>query len=230
MKICGVKNLDTALTAINAGASFLGFNFVHTSRNYIKKEKAKEIVDQIKGRVQIVGVFQNESVERVKEIVAEVGLDLVQLHGSEDNTYCQSLGKPVIKAFMIPQDFDVEEVEEQMDQYQVGYYMVDREKRGEGEILNPAKVKILAEEYPLFLAGGLTPENIGQILETVKPFAVDVSSGVETEGIKDMTKIKKFILLVKQASQNSQNEQALSRFAQKSDRSFNILGKEKTYG
>lgn len=203
VKICGVKSLDTALTAINMGADYLGFNFVHTSKSYIKPEKAKKIIDALRRHPavergpEIVGVFQDERLEKVEEIVKQVGLDLVQLHGFEDNDYCQKLGKSVIKAFMVPSDFDVGEIKKEMSQFQVDFYMLDREKRGMGEILNPLKVKELALEFPIFLAGGLSPENISQVLEEVKPFAVDVSSGIETEGVKDNEKIKKFIEIVK---------------------------------
>ncbi len=199
VKICGIKNLDIALTSIGYGASFLGFNFVHTSKNYIRPEKAKEIIDQIRGKAQIVGLFQNEIAEKVKQITDELNLDIVQLHGQEDQNYCAQLGKPVIKAFMISAEFNIEEVSNQMNQYKVSYYLVDREKRGEGEILNPLKTKELAQKYPLFLAGGLTPENVREVLKTVKPFAVDVSSGVETEGVKDLEKIKQFIEAVKRS-------------------------------
>ena len=197
VKICGIKSLDTALTAMNAGADYLGFNFVHTSKNYIKPEKAKEIIDRVRGRVIVVGVFQDERVETVNQIAQDLGLDLVQLHGLETIGYCEKFEKPVIKAFLVPSDFDLKDTKTEIELYKVDFYMLDREKRGMGEILNPVKVKELASEFPIFLAGGLSPENAGSVLEVVKPFAVDVSSGIETEGVKDNEKIKKFISIVK---------------------------------
>jgi phosphoribosylanthranilate isomerase len=199
VKICGIKNLDIALTSIALGAEFLGFNFVHTSKNYIRPDKAKEIIDQLRGKAQTVGLFQNEILERVKQITSELNLDFIQLHGQEDQNYCSQIGKPIIKAFMLPADFDLKQVRDYMNKYQVDYFLVDREKRGEGEILNSSKTKELAQNYPLFLAGGLTPENVGQVLQTVRPFAVDVSSGVETEGVKDIDKIKQFIGAVRRS-------------------------------
>lgn len=214
VKICGVKTLDTALTALSFGADYLGFNFVHTSKNYIKPEKAKEIIDALRHsgkrsasridsgvavlpRMTIVGVFQDERLEKVQAITENLGLDLVQLHGFEDNDYCQKVGKPVIKVFMVPSEFNEEDLKKEMSQFQVDFYMLDREKRGVGDRLNPLKVKELASEFHIFLAGGLTSENISQVLKVVKPFAIDISSGVETEGVKDNEKIKKFIEIVK---------------------------------
>src|SRR3989344_2152450 len=113
VKICGIKSLDTALTAMNAGADYLGFNFVHTSKNYIKPEKAKEIIEALRrhsgeqsdsriqtqsdsghaalARMTVVGVFQDERLEKVQEMARDLGLDLVQLHGGEDNDYCQKV-------------------------------------------------------------------------------------------------------------------------------------------
>lgn len=222
VKICGIRNLDNALAAIDAGVDFLGFNFVPTSKNYINPEKAKEIIDFIrhsgdpapdgagnsrikrgkdsgKIRMTIVGVFQNERIGRLLEITEKLGLDLVQLHGSEDSNYCKQIKKPIIKAFMISSDFEVESVKEEMDKIKVQYYLIDREKRGEGEVLNFSKAKTLASNYPLFLSGGLNIENIAEAVSIVRPFAVDVSSGVETNGVKDNEKIRQFIQRVKEA-------------------------------
>ncbi len=198
VKICGIKTLDTALTAILAGTDYLGFNFVHTSKNYIKPERAKEIIDVVRGIVEVVGFFQNERLEKVQEISQNLGLDLVQLHGVEDNDYCQKIGKPVIKAFMVPSEFNEEKVEKEIEDIKVDFYMLDREKRGVGGILNPIKVKeLVSSGFPIFLAGGLTSGNILEVLGIVKLYAVDVSSGVETEGVKDNEKIKSFIEMVK---------------------------------
>lgn len=221
VKICGIRNLDNALAAIDAGVDFLGFNFVPTSKNYINPERAKEIIDFIrhsgesrfyrddsrikrgkdsgKIRMTIVGVFQNERIGRLLEITEKLGLDLVQLHGNEHTKYCEGIKKPVIKAFMISSDFEVESVKEEMDKIKVQYYLIDREKRGEGEVLNFSKAKTLASNYPLFLSGGLNIENIAEAVSIVRPFAVDVSSGVETNGVKDNEKIRQFIQRVKEA-------------------------------
>lgn len=210
VKICGIRSLENALTALDAGADYLGFNFVPTSKNYINPEKAKEIINFIRhsgdpelvecdSRMTMVGVFQNERIGRLLEITENLGLDLVQLHGNENFNYCKQINVPVIKAFMHPSDFEIESVKEKMDKIKVQYYLIDREKRGEGEVLDFSKAKTLASNYPLFLSGGLNIENIAEAVSIVKPFAVDVSSGVETNGVKDDEKIKDFIQRVKEA-------------------------------
>lgn len=201
VKICGIRSIEAAKEALEAGADFLGFNFVSNSKRYIDPDKVKKIIELIAASdIKTVGVFQDISVNKVREIAEYLGLDIVQLHGQIDPDYCRKIKSTlVIKALNIPADFNVEEVEEQMRGYDADYYLVDREIQGQGECLNPDKVKQLGNKFPIFLSGGLNPENVAFMVQRAKPKAVDVSSGVETDGQKDPEKIKAFIINTKEA-------------------------------
>ncbi len=183
IKICGIRTVEAAEAALDAGADFLGFNFVRSSKRFIEPERAKGIIAAVKNKIKIVGVFQDEMLHKVNELTRFLELDLVQLHGSESDDYCRKVTTNVIKAFRLPAA---------MKQYSVAYYMIDREKRGEGEMVNLDKAAELAQAFPLFFSGGLTVENVTEVVRTVKPFAVDVAGGVETNGEPDVNKIKEF--------------------------------------
>lgn len=167
VKICGIRSLEAALVAINTGADFLGFNFVLGSKRYIEPENAAKIINQIKGRIKIVGVFQNEDQERIKKLTTQLQLDFVQLHDNNNSA---------IKT-ITPGE----------------YLLLDRVKQGAGKMVDLGKAKKLARKYLIFLAGGLTPDNVAGIIKKVQPFGVDVAGGVETDGVQDVNKIKVFI-------------------------------------
>ena len=194
VKICGTRTLEGAEAAVDAGADMLGFIFVHSSKRYIEAEKAKSIIDSVRGKIKIVGVFENPLPHRVNELVRFLGLDYVQLHGNETNEYCQTIETGVIKAFRLPKGIAVDEARQKLKAYDVEYHMVDREKQGTGEIVDLALARELAQEFSLIYSGGLTPENVSDVVKNVQPFAVDTASGIETDGEQDIEKIKEFIL------------------------------------
>jgi len=193
VKICGIRSMEQAEEAITAGADFLGFNFVPTSKRIITPVKAQEITKKFKGKAILVGVFQDQSFDEVESIANTLSLDCVQLHGIEDKDFCRRLGLPIIKAFGHEEDFDLTKASRDMEHFNVSYYMVDRHKRGEGEMISLEKAAELATAFPLFFAGGLTPENVSHVVTNVRPFAVDVAGGIETDGMVDISKIKQFI-------------------------------------
>lgn len=198
VKICGIQTLEAAQTASDAGADFLGFNFVESSSHYIAPHKAKEIIDKLPKRVKKVGVFQNEKLEAIKIISRSLKLDFVQLHGSELPDYAVQINfAKVIKTFSLTTGFEVEKVVEMLKAYKTSYYLLDRYRQGEGKMLNFEKVKILISLFPIIIAGGLNMENIELALKTAKPFGVDIATGVETNGEKDRKKIIQFIKIVK---------------------------------
>lgn len=193
VKICGIRSLEGAVAAVLAGADFLGFNFVPESKRYIEPEKAKRIVREMATKwsmtsVQLVGVFQNEDMERVQEIVEIVGLDLVQLHGEESLADIQAVSIPVIKRIT-----DVVETQDFASLRREVYFLMDRVVQGEGEMVDLGRAKVIAAKHKMFLAGGLNPENVSDIVSQVRPFAVDVAGGVETEGVMDLEKIREFV-------------------------------------
>ena len=184
VKICGIRTYEAAQSAIDSGADYLGFNFVLKSRRYIEPKQALEILKEIRGKIQIVGIFQNADASEVREIAKLLKLDFVQLHGQEDSEYIKQIDSQVIKAINSSSE---------INDLSVDYFLLDRVQQGEGEMFNIDMAKAIANKYPVFLAGGLTPQNISSIVREVQPFAVDVAGGIESNGIEDIQKIKEFI-------------------------------------
>lgn len=191
VKICGIRTFSAAKAAINAGTDFLGFNFVPTSKRYISPKKAKEIIKHIKGKIKIVGVFQDNNISQINEISKTLGLDFVQLHGNENNEYIKKIKFPVIKSIKI---------DSKIDKINSAYMLLDRNIRGESEMPDLKKAENLAAKFPIFYAGGLTPDNVAAVVRKVQPFAVDVAGGIETDGMQDIKKIKQFIKNAKEAA------------------------------
>lgn len=193
VKICGITRLEDALAAVRFGADGLGFVFYERSPRFISPEKAGEIVRHLPPMVAAVGVFVNESRSRIDETIKKAGLDVVQLHGDETPEMC-GLWPRVIKAFRVRDLTDLD----LLNEYKVSAYLLDTYDRnspgGTGRTFN---WDIAAEAVKLgrvILAGGLTPDNIAKAVELVRPYAVDVSTGVEKEkGVKDPDKIRRFI-------------------------------------
>lgn len=193
VKICGIRTVEAALAAIDSGADYLGFNFVPSSRRFIKPGQALEIINKIKGRAKIVGVFQNADLAIINHLIKRLDLDLVQLHGRESEEYCRRVKGSVIKAFGLPPTFSVRDILGTMLRYSVDMYLVDREKRGEGKIIDLERARKLSQKFPLIFSGGLTVENVGKVTKAVLPHGVDVAGGVETDGAHDIQKIRTFI-------------------------------------
>lgn len=193
VKICGIRSEMAARTAVYAGAKFLGFNFVPGSKRRVTPEIAKQIIDQFKAQVKIVGVFQNQKVEEVNKVAEFLDLDFVQLHGDEDEGYAEEIKRPVIKVLQLDQDFDITQALKEMNKFNEDYFLLDRKKQGQGKMLSVKNLSIIAKEKNIFVAGGLTPDNVTEIARAVKPFGVDVAGGIETSRVEDTEKIKLFI-------------------------------------
>jgi len=186
IKICGIRSLASAQVAIAAGADFLGFNFIATSKRYINPMEAKEIIGKVKNKVKTVGVFQNQKAIEVNIIAELTGLDFIQLHGEESNEYILQMKIKIIKKILLGSNLG-------NINKKVEYFILDRDIQGTGEMINLEKAKQISENFSIFFAGGLTPANIARVISEIKPFGVDVSSGVETNGMLDSRKIKAFI-------------------------------------
>lgn len=205
VKICGITNLEDALAAVEFGADMLGFNFYEKSPRCIEPYTAKAIVAELPNAVEKIGVFVNMEEYRIGEFVDLVGLTVVQLHGDEDRTYINELrvniDALVIKAARVGQGFEIDSVLEfgadaiLLDSYSAGTY------GGTGECFDWSTATAVRELFPvLYLAGGLTPESVADAVRTVRPYAVDVASGVElSPGKKDPKLVKAFITNAKNA-------------------------------
>jgi phosphoribosylanthranilate isomerase len=200
IKICGIKTLTDALAAIDAGADYLGFNFYPKSVRFIEKQVCVEITSVLKKefpQIKLVGVFVNSSVEEVKIIMETCSLDLAQLHGDETPEILNALDGKAFKAFRgIPENVNgfvrCESPAFLLDAAVKGVY------GGTGITADWDSAVELAKKYPLLLAGGLIPENVAEAVGRVKPWGVDVASGVESApGEKDARKIKAFVQAVR---------------------------------
>lgn len=196
LKICGITNLEDARFAAGAMADYLGFIFYEKSPRYIDPAEAGAMINWIEGPEK-VGVFVNQSLDDVNRITKETGLDIVQLHGNETPEYCQLVDKRVIKVIHITPDTTPEELKVQITLYdEVADYLLFDTKieglwGGTGETFNWDLLKDITGDTPFFLSGGLNPGNVKDAIEAVKPYAVDLSSGLEEKpGLKDFGKIE----------------------------------------
>ena len=205
VKICGITNLEDARMSVNAGADMLGFNFFPQSLRYIEPETARRIINDLPAKVQKVGVFVNE--ENPQQVSDIAGIDVIQLHGDESPSFCQTLNeRRVIKALRVDNDFSPTRVAE----YQTEAILLDTfsaaARGGTGESFNWEIAKQARQFVSrLFLAGGLTPNNVARAISTVTPYAVDACSSLESSpGKKDARRVREFIAAARSASKESQ--------------------------
>ncbi|HDR6267202.1 MULTISPECIES: phosphoribosylanthranilate isomerase [Bacillus cereus group] len=201
VKICGITDVETAKSACEYGADALGFVFAESKRK-ITPKRAKEIIQELPANVLKIGVFVNESVEVIQKIADECGLTHVQLHGDEDNYQIRRLNIPCIKSLGVTSERDMKNAQ----RYETDYILFDSPKEkfhgGNGKTFSWELLGHMPKELrkKTILAGGLNALNIEEAIRTVRPYMVDVSSGVETEGKKDVEKIKQFIIKAKECS------------------------------
>jgi len=201
IKICGITNIDDARAAVAAGADALGFNFYNRSPRYIAPPAAREIIEQLPSSILTVGVFVNEdSPESVKKIASEAGVTAFQLHGDESPAYCRELSdRYVIKTLTVSGDFDIQMLQD----YDVNAIMLDTRdnnlRGGTGRVFDWSVAIEVNKVVPkLFLAGGLSPENISEAIELVRPYAVDACSALEDRpGIKNHERMRAFVELAR---------------------------------
>lgn len=199
VKICGITNLDEARVAVDAGAEALGFNFYAKSPRCLTVTRAAEISRPLPAFTLRVGVFVNAPEELVVRAIQECGLGMLQFHGEETPEFCTQFGLMSMKAFRIR---DAESLKE-LAKYSTDAYLLDawapEIRGGTGEKFNWELAKEAQKlGKPIFLAGGLTPDNVADAVRTVRPFGVDVSSGVESSpGKKDHEKMRAFINAVR---------------------------------
>jgi len=206
VKICGITNWIDARRAVAAGADFLGFNFYPPSPRYIAPARARRIVRRLPERITVVGVFVNESEEKMLQIARAVGLDYLQLHGDESPEIISRLRPafPVIKALRVQKSFRPA----QLAQFKrAAAILLDgfqpRRYGGTGKTFNWSVARRAKGNGKIFLAGGLTPQNVAAAIRAARPYAVDVCSGVEARpGKKDPVRI----IAMMRAVQNSRRK------------------------
>jgi len=216
VKICGLMETEHALAAAGVGADFLGLVFA-PSRRMVTQEKALEIVEAVhclNHRPAIVGVFANAPVVEVNRIADMCRLDWVQLSGDESWRYCSEITHPIIKVIHVSSDTDIKTVLTEIeDGYRLNHkekliYLLDTKSDdcygGTGKVFDWRLARPISARRNIIIAGGLNPSNVGQLIEEADPWGVDVSSGVETDGKKDVLKIRTFIESVRQFADRSE--------------------------
>jgi len=213
VKICGIRNAEAALQATEDGADFIGMIFVPKRRRNVSVSGARAIVQALHGMPKklpiTVGLFANQPLLEVIEICELVGLDMAQLCGDESIEYCRQLPMPLIKSVHVPQDpvppAFVKELLLKLDKYRMNGHMVALDslvaglEGGTGRVFNwDIGSELSKNGYEFILSGGLNPDNVLTAIRQVRPWGVDVSSGVETNGEKDAAKISEFISISRQ--------------------------------
>jgi phosphoribosylanthranilate isomerase len=195
VKICGITRLEDAMLCVEAGASAIGLNFVPESKRRVDETVARAIVDAVKGKIETVGVVADLPATEMHRLREEIGLDWLQLHGDEPET---ALTEMLPRAFKAVRIGDAEEA--RLAEAIPGDRLLADAKAAGGELggtgakLDWFLVRRLAEDRVLILAGGLTPENVAQAISLVRPWGVDVASGVESApGVKDPDRVRTFI-------------------------------------
>jgi phosphoribosylanthranilate isomerase len=198
VKICGLTNLDDALAAAEAGADAVGFVLYRKSPRFVDPSTVRMIVRALPPFVMPVGVFVNESVESVRDTMDSCGLALAQLHGDESSAYCEEVGRPVLKALRVKDRISALAIAEFQGRAGVRGFVLDafsdQAYGGTGTLADWSLVAEIAKTCRILLAGGLTPDNVADAIKAVRPYGVDVSSGVESSpGKKDHGRMRAFL-------------------------------------
>ena len=190
VKICGITSIDDGLMVAESGADALGFVFAESVRN-ISPEKARKIVKRLPPFITTVGVFMDQDINYVNKVADYTGIDVVQLHGEESPEYCKKINRRIIKRIKIDTHDTIETLLGKMKSYSVSAFLLDP-GAGSGRTFDWSKA--FGIDLPFIIAGGLTPENVREVVHLLKPYGVDVSSGVEkSPGKKDGEKVARFI-------------------------------------
>jgi phosphoribosylanthranilate isomerase len=199
LKVCGITRLTDALHAVECGATALGFVFWPRSPRFVAPAAAADIVAALPSAVMAVGVFVNEPVEGIRTVAGQVRLSAVQLHGDEPPAYAEALPWPILRSVAVASSAAACDAWTSDTTFLVD--AADPERRGgTGTTVDWTKAAALARRRRIVLAGGLTPGNVTAAIATVRPYGVDVSSGVEeAPGVKDFDKVARFLTHAREA-------------------------------
>ncbi len=193
VKICGITRLEDALAAARLGADWLGFNFWPRAKRYVAPAAAAELVRAVPQGVVPVGVFVDPTAEELAEVVRLSGVRVVQLHGDETPAFCAAAPVPVVKGIRVKDEHSLAA----LASYEVSAFLLDSATPGyggSGQAFDWMLAAAAARSVPVWLAGGLVPENVAEAVRKVRPRGVDVASGVESSpGVKDAAKMEAFI-------------------------------------
>lgn len=195
IKLCGLTRMCDIDAVNELLPEYIGFVFAAKSKRYVSPQDAKKLKERLNKEISAVGVFVNEAPEKIAELLNGGVIDIAQLHGSEDDEYIAKLkritDKPIIKAFRM----DIEQDIAAVGNCKADFILLDSGSGGTGTSFDWSVIQSVVRPY--FLAGGLYPENVGDAVKRLNPYAVDVSSGIETDGYKDINKMRKFVSAVR---------------------------------
>ena len=194
IKFCGLYQDAHIAYANEIKPDYVGFVFWNKSRRYVTADKARELRNQLDSDIQVVGVFVDEDIDRIIDLYQSGIIDVAQLHGTEDDIYIkrlQEIGIPVIKAYVVSNNSDIIV----QAQNSISDYVLFDAGKGDGKTFDWELLRDFNRDY--FLAGGLNLSNIREVTQNIKPFAVDVSSGIETDGEKDKSKMEQFVRVIR---------------------------------
>ena len=209
IKICGLRSAEAASAASECGADFLGFVFVDGVRRQLQPEEAAQIINEYRSSTQVskstklVGLFRNQSLDFVNQTAAETDLDFVQLCGEEDPDYVSRLNLPIFRQIRVKDGTKPDDLYKIVESHLIAGHRVILDRfdidtpGGSGRSFNWSAAEGVAEQSNVLLAGGLKSENVQAAISQLAPWGVDVSSGVETDGVKDPKLIKTFIEAVR---------------------------------
>lgn len=202
IKVCGICNADDAVLAIEAGADAIGVNLVPSSRRSIEPKVALEIARAVGGRARVVAVVADRSVDELAQLRAETGVEWLQLHGKEPSNVVEALLPAVYKAVRIATAADVAETARYPGELLLVDSKIEGVLGGTGRSFDWSLVSELCRARKIVLAGGLTPENVSRAIEAVRPYGVDVASGVDRNGDvrrKDPERVRRFVQAARRA-------------------------------
>lgn len=201
VKICGIKTFEEARDALDAGADALGFVFTPKSKRCLNPEEAHQIMEKLPPFAVRVGVFQDQEKFEVQELATFLKLDVLQLHGSETPHYCRGFFNRLVKSVGVRPGMDLkpalEAYQDRVDALLLDTLTPGGLTGGSGQTFDWEQARGLAAHYTLILAGGLTPDNVAEAVQKVRPYAVDVASGVELNGQKNKILLERFVEEVK---------------------------------
>jgi len=203
IKICGITRVEDAHSVVTAGADAIGLIFYPSSPRHVQIDQAKEVTNAVSAFVATVGVFVNPEIDYLREVLKNLPIDIIQFHGNESPEYCLQADKPYVKAIRVKDDLDLEA---QAQRYSSSRGMlldsfVPGVEGGTGETFAWDKVNEVKSQ-PVILAGGINHSNVSTVISEHKPYAIDISSGVETDkGIKSAAAIEQFVQAVRRQDQ-----------------------------
>lgn len=199
VKMCGMKRVEDIAYANEVRPDAIGYIFFSKSKRYVTGEQAKELDQKLDQNILSVGVFVNETIDKVVEIAKKVPLDVIQLHGDEDKDYIEQLkqktDRQIWKAVRVKETNDIKQAEDlPVDKLLLDTFTKEKDMYGgTGKVMNYDLIPKEGISKPFFIAGGLHSKNLKEITEKVHPYGIDISSGIETNGCKDLTKMKEIM-------------------------------------